>query len=86
MAVWREPFTQLRIAILFDLRADPYERADITLNTYSDWCIDHLFLNIAAAAFIEKFLATFKEYPPRQLAEGMDIQQTIQKLKQGVAQ
>src|SRR5512136_972868 len=43
MDVWREPFTQLRIPKLFDLRADPYERADITSNTYNDWCMDHLF-------------------------------------------
>jgi arylsulfatase A-like enzyme len=82
MDLWREPFTQLRIAKMFDLRADPYERADITSNTYNDWCIDHLFLNIPAGAYIEQFLATFKEYPPRQVAEGMDFQQTIEKLKQ----
>src|SRR5512136_1090726 len=43
LAIWSEPFTQLRIPKLFDLRADPYERADITSNTYNDWCMDHLF-------------------------------------------
>ncbi len=85
MAVWREPFTPLRIAKMFDLHADPYERADVTSNTYNDWYIDHMFLNIPAVAYVEAFLQTFKEYPPRQKAEGMAIQQTIGKLRQGAA-
>ena len=83
MDVWREPFTHLRIAKLFDLRADPYERADVTSNTYNDWCLDHLFLNIPAMAYAENFLQTFKEYPPRQRAEGMAFEQIIEKLQQG---
>jgi len=82
MDIWREPFTQLRIAKLFDLRADPYERADITSNTYNDWCIDHMFLNIPAMAYLENFLQTFKEFPPRQRAEGMTFEQTIERLRQ----
>jgi arylsulfatase A-like enzyme len=85
MAVWREPFTPLRIAKMFDLHADPYERADVTSNTYNDWYVDHMFLNIPAVAYVENFLQTFEEYPPRQKAEGMAIQQTIEKLRQGAA-
>ena len=44
---------------------------------------ENLFLNIPAVAYVEQFLATFKEYPPRQKAEGMAIQQTIEMLRQG---
>ncbi len=48
MRVWAEPFTQLRVPKLFDLRADPYERADITSNTYYDWFLSQPYLIFAA--------------------------------------
>jgi arylsulfatase A-like enzyme len=82
MAIWRDPFTRLRIAKLFNLRADPYERADITSNTYNDWVIDHMFLNIPAMAGVSKFLETFKEYPPRQKPEGMDFDEVLKKMQE----
>jgi arylsulfatase len=82
MDVWRDPFTSLRIVKLFNLRADPYERADITSNTYNDWAIDHIFLNIPAMLGSSKFLETFKEYPPRQRPEGMDFDELIKKMQQ----
>ena len=37
LQVWAEPFVPLRVPKLFNLRTDPYERADITSNTYYDW-------------------------------------------------
>ena len=40
LQVWFEPFTPLRAPKLFNLRTDPFERADITSNTYWDWLID----------------------------------------------
>lgn len=47
---------------LFDLRADPFERADITSNTYYDWMFDHAFLVVPSQTYIVKFIETFKEY------------------------
>ena len=44
LRVWAEPFTQLRVTKFFDLRADPFERADITSNTYWDWLFDHAYM------------------------------------------
>jgi arylsulfatase len=83
MAVWVEPFTRLRLAKLFDLRADPYERADITSNTYWDWYFDHMFFAVPANAYIMKFLETFKEYPPRQAAMKVEIEQALGSLQKG---
>jgi hypothetical protein len=37
MRIWSEPFTTLRVPKIFNLRTDPYERADITANTYYEW-------------------------------------------------
>jgi len=42
LRVWMEPFTPLRIPLVFNLRRDPYERATITSNTYYDWLIDRI--------------------------------------------
>ena len=43
LRIWAEPFTTLRVPKIFNLRTDPYERADITSNTYYDWLIDHVY-------------------------------------------
>jgi arylsulfatase A-like enzyme len=82
MRVWAEPFTALRVPKLFDLRADPYERADITSNTYYDWFISQPYLVMAAQVVTAKFLDTFKEYPPRQRAASFSIDQAVEKMKQ----
>ena len=42
MGVWAEPFTTLRLQKIFNLFQDPFERADITSNTYWDWHINHV--------------------------------------------
>jgi arylsulfatase len=68
---------------LFNLRMDPYERATITSNTYWDWYIDHAFLLVPAQDVVGKFLATFKEYPPRQKAASFTIGQALEKLQAG---
>src|SRR5499433_3489310 len=51
LRIWAEPFTPLRLPKLFNLRTDPYERADITSNTYYDWLIDHVYLLVPAQAY-----------------------------------
>jgi arylsulfatase len=79
--VWAEPFTPLRLPKLFDLRADPYERADVTSNTYYDWFISQPYLIFAAQAVTARFLDTFKEFPPRQRAATFGIDQAIEKMK-----
>nr|WP_225612243.1 arylsulfatase [Paracoccus sp. PAR01] len=73
--VWAEPFTKLRLPKLFDLRADPYERADITSNTYWDWLMTHSYLMGPASAEVGKFLQTFKEFPPAQRPDSFSIDQ-----------
>jgi arylsulfatase len=86
MQVWAEPFTPLRVPKLFDLHADPYERADITSNSYYDWLFHQEGLLIAAAAAVGPFLETFKEFPPSQRAATFTIDQAMEKLKQGLGE
>ena len=65
MGVWAEPFTKLRLQKTFNLFQDPYERADITSNTYWDWIINHVGAVYGMMDEVFKFAATFKEFPPR---------------------
>lgn len=65
MGVWAEPFTKLRLQKTFNLYQDPYERADITSNTYWDWILNHVGSVYGSMDEVIKFAMTFKEYPPR---------------------
>jgi len=65
MGVWAEPFTTLRLQKIFNLFQDPYERADITSNTFWDWQINHVGSMYGVMDDVFKFAATFKDYPPR---------------------
>jgi arylsulfatase len=84
LQVWAEPFTPLRLPKLFDLHADPYERADVTSNTYWDWLMDKEGIAISTTAIVGPFLATFKDFPPSQRAASFTIDQAMEKLKQGL--
>ena len=59
LLIWANPFTNLRVPKIFNLRTDPYERADITSNTYYDWLIDHVFLLVPAQEYVGGFLMSF---------------------------
>ena len=82
MRIWAEPFVTLRIPKIFNLRTDPYERADITSNTYYDWLLDHAFLFVPAQGYVGQFLMTFKDYPQRQKAASFNMDEVFQKLKE----
>jgi arylsulfatase len=84
MQVWAEPFTKLRLPKMYDLHADPFERADITSNTYWDWEIDHGYLLVGAQAVVGQYLESFKEFPPSQRAASFTIDQAIEKLRQNL--
>ena len=78
--VWSEPFIPLRVPLMFNLRRDPYERAQKTSNTYYDWLIDHAYLLIPAQNYVGQFLATFKEFPPRQKAPSFSLDAVMEQL------
>ena len=80
LQAWMEPFVPLRIPLIFNLRRDPYERAQITSNTYFDWLLDRAYLLVPAQAYVGQFLETFKDYPPRQKAASFSLDQVMEKL------
>jgi arylsulfatase len=82
--VWREPFTELRIPVLFNLRRDPFEKAQHNSNTYNDWFLDRAFVLVPMQQLAGKFLMTMKEYPPSQTPGSFNLEK-IQKMIEGAA-
>ncbi|MDF0579252.1 arylsulfatase [Bradyrhizobium yuanmingense] len=81
LRIWAEPFTKLRMPKFFDLRSDPYERADITSNSYYDWLLSNPAPFLAGPPIVAKFLATFKEFPPSQRPQSFSIDQIVEKMQ-----
>ena len=77
---WMDPFVPLRVPLIINLRRDPFERGPITSNTYYDWLIDRAYLLVPAQDYVGQFLATFKEYPPRQKAASFSLEQVMDML------
>ena len=85
MQVWGEPFTRLRMPKIFNLRTDPYERADITSNTYYDWFLHNAYFIYVAQTAAAKFAATFKEFPPAQRAASFTVDDALKAIETAVS-
>lgn len=83
LQIWVEPFVNLREPKIFNLRLDPYERADVTSNIDYDWLLDRVFLLSPAQEYVGDFLNTFKEFPPRQEAASFSLDSILRALKEG---
>jgi arylsulfatase len=81
LRVWAEPFTCLRLPKIFNLRMDPYERADITSNTYYEYSLERAFLVVPTQAVVSQFIATFRDFPPRQKPSSFSVDQIMEQLK-----
>ncbi len=84
LRIWMEPFVPLRIPLIINLRRDPYERGMKTSNTYLDWLLDRAYLLVPAQTYVGKFLATFKDYPPRMKAASFSLDQVMEKLQESI--
>ena len=73
MVLWAEPFVTLRLPKIFNLRRDPFERADHNSNTYWDWMIDKAAQMYMGGAVTTMYLQTFEEFPPSQRPDSWSI-------------
>jgi arylsulfatase len=78
--VWETPFISLRVPKLFDLHADPFERAEMESIDYSHWRIDRIYLLTPAQAFVGQWLASFKQFPPRQKPASFNLDQVMKQM------
>jgi len=81
--VWREPFTELRVPLLFNLHRDPFEKAQHNANTYNDWFLDHAFVCVPLQQMAAKFLMTLKEYPPSQSPGSFNLEKIQKQIEAG---
>jgi len=79
--VWREPFVELRVPLIFNLRRDPFERAQHNSNTYNDWVLDRAFAIVPLQGMAANFLKTMQEYPPSQEPGSFNLSKIEEMLK-----
>jgi arylsulfatase len=79
--VWREPFVELRVPLLFNLRRDPFEKAQHNSNTYNDWFMDRIYVLVPMQAMAGKFLQTMNDYPPSQTPGAFNLKKIEEQLK-----
>ena len=79
---WFEPFVKLRAPKMFNLRRDPFERADENSNTYWDWVISHAYILYAMQGLVAKQIAEFAKYPPRQKPASFNLDAVMRQLEE----
>ena len=80
--VWREPFVELRVPLLFNLRRDPFEKAQHNSNTYNDWFLDRPFVIVPIQGLAAQFLMSMKEFPPSQTPGSFNLSKIEEKLRE----
>jgi len=81
--VWQEPFVALRFPKLFNLRTDPFERADHEGMGYGRWRAERMFALAPAQARVAAWLKTFEEFPPRQKPGSFSLGDAMAKIQKG---
>jgi len=82
IAIWQNEYTKLRIPMMYNLRADPFERGPSSF-AYNDWMAHRVFVQVPAQALVAKWLDTFKEFPIRQRPASFNLDEVMRKLSQG---
>jgi arylsulfatase len=82
--VWMEPFVELRVPLVFDLRMDPFERAQHNANGYYEWMEGVIqWAGVPSQQLAGKMIMSFKDYPPRQKPASFNLDSVMQKLTAG---
>jgi arylsulfatase len=85
LACWAEPFVPLRIPKMFNLRRDPFERADVDSNTYWDWVISHAYLIYGMQMIVGQQIDAFVKFPPRQKPASFNLDAVLRKLEESTS-
>jgi hypothetical protein len=78
---WFEPFVKLRAPKMFNLRRDPFERADENSNTYWDWVISHAYLLYEMQALVAQQIEDFTKFPPRQKPASFNLDAVLAQIQ-----
>jgi arylsulfatase len=72
------------VPLLFNLRRDPFEKAQHNSNTYNDWFLDRVFVLVPIQALAAQFLTTMQDYPPSQTPGSFNLSAVEEKLKSAI--
>ena len=78
--IWLKDYERLRIAKIFDMYIDPFERGDKSL-LYNDWLVHHIYLNYGTVAMVSEWLQSFKEFPPRQTPASFNLDKVMETMR-----
>jgi arylsulfatase A-like enzyme len=81
LQIWREPFIELRLPYLFNLRRDPFEKAQHNANTYEDWMIDRAYAIVPMQALALKYFESLQEYPPSQRPGSFNLDKVLEQIE-----
>ena len=74
---WAEPLVKLRLPLIFNLRRDPFERADFNSNRYFDWLVDHIPQMYLMQATVAAQIENFAKFPPRQKPASFNLDSVL---------
>ena len=80
LEVWMQPLVPLRAPKLFNLRSDPFERAEEEAGDYVKWFVEHLFVLVPAQAIVAQHIQSFQEFPPRQKPGSFSVNEAMEML------
>jgi arylsulfatase len=79
---WQEPLVQLRFPMLFNLRMDPFENAEVAADVYfKKWRADRVFMMVPAGALVAQYMQTMMDFPPRQSPASFSPGAVMEKLR-----
>jgi arylsulfatase len=81
MEIWSKDYTKLRMPYVYDLLADPFERAPYSIE-YADWHVHHVYLTYGALAYVANWLSSFRQFPPRQKPASFNLDEVMRKMSQ----
>jgi arylsulfatase len=82
---WFEPFVRLRAPKIFNLRRDPFERADDNSNTYWDFVIEHAYIIYAMQDLVSQEIHSFEQFPPRQTPASFNLDAVLRQLQESTS-
>jgi arylsulfatase len=79
IAVWEEPFVELRFPHMFNLRSDPFESGTESIY-YGGYKAEHLFIVVPAAALAAEWLMSFRVFPPRMKPGSFNLDRVMEQV------
>ena len=84
IGVWQGQFSKLRAPIVYNLRADPFERGPESI-LYGRWMVEHVWVQVPIQAVVGRWLESFREFPPRAKAASFTVSDVMEKITTAAA-